>query len=153
MTGAADAKLSRIWPSDTSGRHLWCLPHVRGWWMTPKANNNGQLFGSLGNEHYSYQFEWLNCFERSFNLQIVPWVSLHGWCMMRSITCINKKGQCLAVLVPCTFRLNSKHQSMAGKEDTVALKTLIWATCLSQNCAFFAVDTIKYVKWLLKCKC
>lgn len=71
---------------------------------------------------------------------------------MRSITCINKEEQCLGVLAECIFRLNSK-QNMAGQEEAVALKISIQATCLTQNRAGFAVDTIKYVKWPLKCKC
>lgn len=44
---------------------------------------------------------------------------------MRSITRIKKKGQCLSVLVAWAFRLNSEHQSMAGQEETAALKALI----------------------------
>lgn len=44
---------------------------------------------------------------------------------MRSITWINKKAQCLGVLVMSSFRLSSKHQSTAGQDETVALKTLI----------------------------
>lgn len=98
-------------------------------------------------------FKLLNCFEKAFNLQIVPWFSLYGQCLMELIPHINKKEQCHGVLVACTFRLNSKQLRMAGQGGQWHWRH--WSELhVSQRIVWFsAVDTIKYAKWLLKCKC